>query len=171
MAKLDSTHKEFLKEREEWSPIWIKFINAYSGVSDQLPTLKRIVKKYEHKLALLHVSVFKPGAELSPHEGVSMGVWRYHYGLDIPDNGDLGMNVHGQYYRWKNRKSILWDDTLSHSSWNKTDNVRLIIFADVYRSFNGIDDHINRFIHKNLHHSKHVKSIIEKIEKDGKSFN
>lgn len=169
MAELDQTQKTFLEGKTQWSPIWVKFFGSYSGVAHKLPTLKAITEKYSSLLSLLHVSVFKPGTYLKPHTGISMGVWRYHYGLDIPSEGNLGMVINGEKYKWKNGESILWDDTLVHSSWNYSDKVRLVIFADIYRDFSGYKNILNRYVHKKLQLSLHVKAVTEKIKRDGKS--
>ena len=162
MAYMDKTQNVFTQGKTLWSPIWVKFIDTWAGTAASLPTLKQIVSEVDDVL-LLHVSVFKPGTELPMHSGISMGVWRYHYGLTIPE-GNLGINIGGQTMKWYERKGFIWDDTISHKAWNLTNETRLIIFADVYRE--GIDKDMLVKTHRDIQKMETVKSVGERLEKE-----
>lgn len=172
MSQMDDVHSSFLHRDTKWSPIWIKFMDSYAGTSKFLPTLTGIVKSLEKHIPLLHISVMWPGAHLPPHEGISMAVWRYHYGLSIPE-GDLGMqilDVHGNHvkYRWEEHKGVMWDDTLKHESWNLSSSPRFIIFADVYRNFSRSKYLLSRAAYSLIQKSKHIKTIQKQLEQEGK---
>jgi hypothetical protein len=70
------------------SPIWVKFIDEWSGVAKQLPTLSKITEECSNDILLLHVSVMWPGASLQTHSGPS-------YGLNVPE-GDTGLKIGGK---------------------------------------------------------------------------
>ena len=115
MVHMDKKQEFLTSGKTLWSPIWVKFIETWAGTADSLPILKKIVSKVDDIL-LLRVSV------LPLHNGISMGVWRYNYGLSITDV-DVGINIDN---KWKNRQGFIWDDTVPHSSWNLTNETRFL---------------------------------------------
>lgn len=166
MSQIDQTQGETFQEHGNlWRPIWIKFLDSYSGISDQLPTLKGIVKEMEGEIILLHISLFLPGTVLTPHYGITQGNLRYHYGLFIP-KGDTGLKIHSAIYRWKIGEGIQFDDTYWHSAWNKTQEPRFVIFADIPREMNFVMSFIHRFILKLIQHTKHIKDIKYTLERE-----
>lgn len=166
MAEMDEHQHRLTEGRDLWSPIWIKFIDTWAGSAKNVPTLTRIVKEVGDDILLLHVSVFKPGAYLPYHKGISMGVWRYHYGLQIPD-GDVGLEIDGYRHDWRNGYGFIWDDTIPHSAWNRSEEPRLVIFADIHRNMGSISKSISKYVHRVIQSTKHIKSIQEKLAKTG----
>lgn len=165
MANMDKTQNSLTNGDKSWSPIWIKFIDTWAGTSKLLPTLTNIVKTVGDDILLLHVSVFNPRTVLKLHKGISMGVWRYHYGLSIPD-GDLGLMVNNVNYRWKNGEGIIWDDTLLHKAWNNTDEFRLVIFADIFRDGPNKSDVMKA--HMKIKEIDDIKRISKVLSNEGK---
>lgn len=166
MVELDHAQKAFFRGQQGWRPIWVKFIDTWAGTARELPTLHRIVEKMGDDVLLLHVSVMWPPTMLRPHRGVSKGVYRYHYGLDIP-SGDTGLMVENVGYRWREGEGVIWDDTLLHAAWNRTDQPRMVIFADLPREMGTFNNFVNRRVHSLIQHTKHIKEIQEKLEAEG----
>lgn len=170
MSEIDITQKELTNNETFWTPIWVKFLTSWAGTSKYLPTLKKITEELQDEVVLLHVSVMKPGAKLKPHQGISMSVWRYHYGLDVPE-GDVCIKIEDQIYKWQNKKGFIWDDTLVHEVWNNTDKPRFIIFADVLREMpNPFYADMNKYIYHLINRLPHTKEIKEMLEKEGLSL-
>lgn len=163
MNKIDSTQGSAFRKNNGWKTLWVKFINNYSGISDHLPTLKKIVKEMKDDVYLLHISIFEPHTHIPKHRGISKGVMRYHYGLDIP-KGDLGMTINNEEFKWENKKGYIFDDTLMHDSWNHTSEKRMIIFADLPREKLGIYTKLNKYVHTCIQNTKHIKAIQEKLK-------
>lgn len=163
MNEIDDVQGESFKKENGWKTIWIKFSHNYSGVSKYLPTLTEIVEEMGDDIYLLHVSVFKPHTHLQKHYGISKGVLRFHYGLDIPE-GDTGMTIENIPWKWSNRQGYVFDDTLLHDSWNHTDENRLVIFADLPRDL-GYYSFINKYVHNLIQKTKHLKEIQDKLSK------
>lgn len=159
MSEIDDVQKKFVGNNQ-WSPIWIKFVGQYANTAKYIPTLTNIVKQFGNEIVLLHISVFWPPVSLKKHSGIHMGVYRYHYGLYIP-NGDTGMIVNDVYYRWKNGEGVIWDDTLPHTSWNQTNEPRLIIFADLLRNLP--NKYENEKMYTLIEKSNSVKQIHKKL--------
>lgn len=130
MIDIDIVQSKFIGQ-SGWRPLWVKFLNGYASTASRLPTLKRLAD-ITPDLNLLHVSVMMPGTVLEPHCGPTRAVYRYHYGLQIPE-GNTGLYLKGIKIKWQERRGFTWDDTLPHGAWNRTDKPRLIIFADVRR--------------------------------------
>jgi beta-hydroxylase len=162
MNEFDITQKEWLKDENRWRPIWIKFIHGFAGTADKIPTLKKITAMFPD-ISLLHVSLFFPGTELSLHYGVSSSVHRYHYGLKIPD-GNVALNLNGNLIKWKDRHGFIWNDMIPHSAWNKTDQVRIIIFADIFRELSPIQNIISRLIYKIVSYTDYFGKIRKNLD-------
>ena len=133
MKDIDDVQYKWFENQPDWTTIWVKFVDKEAGTAIYLPTLRDIVRKMGDDVSLLQVSIFWPGVSLPAHRGISKSFYRYHYGLDIPE-GDTGMIIDNTYFKWKNRQGVIWNDTLVHSAWNKSSEVRLIVFADLKRS-------------------------------------
>ena len=157
---------KFNDDGKKWRPIWIKFLNIYAGTADRIPTLKKIVQEMGDDVILLHISMFFPGTNLTPHYGITMGNIRYHWGLFIP-SGDLGLRIENSIYRWKTGEGIQFDDTHLHSAWNNTNQIRLVIFADIPRRMNPLMNYINRQIINLVEYTSHIKSIQERMQREG----
>lgn len=154
-----------------WRPCWVRFLGTWSGVSDRLPTLKRICQQMDNDVWLLHVSVMESGTRLMEHGGVLQCVLRYHYPLQVPDNDQVGLTILGNYFRWPNRREgVCWDDCLRHSSYNLTGQRRILIFADVVRPCPWYWRLIHRLFYSAMIRFSHVKELQEKLAKNGKSI-
>jgi hypothetical protein len=170
MADLDPVQGRTFKSQQGWVTLWVKFIDCWAGTASSLPTLRRIVQIMGDEVSLLHVSIFLPGTSLPRHEGISKGVLRYHYGLEIPD-GNTGMTINDRPFRWTQGQGVVFDDTLPHTSFNHTTKPRMVIFADLPRKLNPIMHTINWFMMRLAQHTKHVRKIQERLAAEGKSFN
>lgn len=117
-----------LEEEKKWNPLWVKFLGRYgSGV----PTLRAISSMFP-EVHSLYVSVFYPGTMVADHNGISRSLHRYHYGLRVPE-GEAGIEIGGKRIRWKEKEGFVWDPTVTHSAWNRTEEPCILIVADIER--------------------------------------
>jgi aspartate beta-hydroxylase len=83
-------------------------------------------------------SYLAPGKYIPPHRGPFRGIVRFHLGLSMPNGGDgrpgAILWVDGEEYRLRNGDTLLWDDTYTHKVLNSTDDVRVCLLLDVWRS-------------------------------------
>jgi aspartyl/asparaginyl beta-hydroxylase (cupin superfamily) len=174
--KIDISQKEAFETQHGWKSIWIKLFDTYFIKNDKLDTLCNIVKKYEKYIPLFKISIFYPkmkegiidsekieAVELPTHSGISMAVYRYHFGILIPE-GDTGMIINDKSFKWKNDEGVIFDDTLPHSSWNRTNKIRIILFGDFIRNLDNkklITERKKMF--DEVKKTKHINSIIEKL--------
>lgn len=162
MIRMDEIQAKFYGA-DGWKPLWVKFINRWAPGSNRMPTLKNICKSIPG-ITLLHVSVMHPGTHLPMHIGPSRAVYRYHYGLVVP-KGNLGLNIEGSVLQWEERRGFVWDDTLYHESWNKTDKPRLVIFADIKREIGPMYDIGTHILYSMVGITSHVDKAASVIEK------
>jgi len=110
-------------------------------------------------------SILGPQKHIPPHNGFYKGVYRYHLGLIIPEEGECYIVNGGERYDWKEGEDILFDDTYKHAVWNKTDETRVVLFCDVFRTdMPKIFQPINRWVYGLREKSKRLKNVIKNAE-------
>ena len=78
-------------------------------------------------------ALLPPGSKLNPHRDPFAGSLRYHLGLITPNSRDCRIFVDGEEHAWGDGKDVVFDETFVHWVENKTDQTRVILFADVER--------------------------------------
>lgn len=78
-------------------------------------------------------TVLAPNSRLNPHRDPFAGSLRYHLGLVTPNSRDCAIFVDGEEHAWGDGKDMVFDETYVHWVENKTDQPRVIFFADVER--------------------------------------
>jgi aspartyl/asparaginyl beta-hydroxylase (cupin superfamily) len=168
MIDIDDVQRAAFPDQNGWSILSVKFFDRYSAVGELLPTLTNIVKKHEDIISLLHVSCMAPGVELRPHTGITGSVLRYHYGLEIPA-GPCALLIDHLPFKWTNREGVVWDDTIPHAALNRSNEMRLVIFADIYRQDMPLWIRAGNYVVQYIaQRSKHVKSIQQRLNEEGK---
>ncbi len=77
-------------------------------------------------------SLLEPGTHLYPHRGELEGVLRCHLGLEVPD-GDCALRGGGETRRWRSGRCLIFDDTLEHEAWNRTNRDRVVLLITFAR--------------------------------------
>lgn len=78
-------------------------------------------------------SVLEPRKCVPAHEGPSFTYLRYHTGFRIPRQNPPSIRVRDQHYTWKERESVLFDDSWNHEVTNHADEVRVVLIVDIER--------------------------------------
>jgi len=76
-------------------------------------------------------SIMRPGAHILPHRGVTNVRSVLHLGLVIPDDCALNLTEVGEV-RWQEDRCFAFDDTYEHEAWNRSDQTRVILLADIW---------------------------------------
>lgn len=76
-------------------------------------------------------SVITPGTLIPTHQGPNPGVLRFHLGVDCAEN--TALEVETDVVPYRNGETILFDDTVSHAAWNRSERERVTLFCDVLR--------------------------------------
>lgn len=83
------------------------------------------------KLAMF--SILEPGSRIVEHSGLFRGCYRYHMGIETPQDDGCFINVGGEQYSWRDGQDVLFDDTFMHFVNNNTQKRRIVLFLDVER--------------------------------------
>ncbi len=78
-------------------------------------------------------SALQPRTRIPPHTGVSNARLVVHLPLIVPP--DCGFRVGAETRQWELGKAWVFDDTVEHEAWNDSDEVRVILIADIWNMF------------------------------------
>lgn len=137
---LEALDKDLLKQwpepingNQRWVVGGTKWAGKLLEFRKQFPVLNGLTLAFTDEIVNAGYSVLLPGAEIAPHRGYSKAVVRMHYGLEVP-KGDLGLLVDGHKLFWHEKEAVIFDDTLEHSAWNRTNQIRAVVLFDLKKS-------------------------------------
>ena len=114
-----------MKSREEMAS-WIK---SGRNLSKDFPVSKMVFDKIP-AVNFAGLSRLGPKSYLHTHLHDNPNSLVCHVGVDIPD-GDVGIEVDGHDRLWfHSRQVIIFDDSLPHMAWNRTDQPRTVLHID-----------------------------------------
>ncbi len=76
-------------------------------------------------------SVLGPGTVIKPHRGYTSSVLRCHLGISVP--GDCALRLGDVTQTWREGECFVFDDTVEHEAWNRSDRARVILLLDFVR--------------------------------------
>lgn len=92
-------------------------------------------------------SALAPGTVIKPHTGFTDTVLRAHLGLMCPDN--CAIRVGEETRQWEEGKCLIFDDTVEHSVYNHSSNVRVVLLMDIAKDLSvgaSYPDNITAFL-------------------------
>lgn len=112
--------------------------NINEILSNKCPTTFGILKSIDPNLifGFCFVSVLNPNTTIAAHKGSSAFRYRYHLGIDIPDDGVHRIKVNGNWINWKNGSAFGFNDSLEHEvqSYTLSQRKRVILIVDAWSS-------------------------------------
>ena len=118
--------------------LWKTFFLYGYGVKlqqncDVCPETTRIVEQIPG-LKTAFFSIMLPGKHIPEHRGPYKGVLRCHLPVKVPqDYQQCGIRVADGVRHWTAGKILVFDDSYPHEAWNKTDEIRVVLFLDIVR--------------------------------------
>jgi beta-hydroxylase len=76
-------------------------------------------------------SQMAPGTHIAPHVGYTSAVLRCHLGIIVPE--DCALRVGSETRTWQAGKCLIFDDTVEHEAWNRSDKHRTVLLLDIKR--------------------------------------
>lgn len=150
------------KEEADWTTVFLKLDSKIVDKnSEYFPKTVELLKSMPNVVNVFF-SQLGPQSTIEPHYGYMKGFLRYHLGLIIPDDSLCYLEVDGSLHYWKPGGSVVFDDMFLHAAYNKSNQVRVILFVDFYRPLPFPYDWMNRKIANLLMKNKFVKKA-EKI--------
>ena len=72
-----------------------------------------------------------PQAHIKPHVGWVESVYRLHLGLVVPESCSL--RVGNDVRNWVEGECLIFDDTVEHEAWNRSNESRIVLLLDFLR--------------------------------------
>jgi beta-hydroxylase len=94
------------------------------------PMLSKFIKKYDQLIETAGFSMLSPGTIINPHVGYTTDVLRCHLGVKVPE-GDCYLKVGEIIKKWEEGHCFIFDDTIEHEAWNKTNEERIVLLLDL----------------------------------------
>jgi aspartate beta-hydroxylase len=76
-------------------------------------------------------SLLRPGARIPPHHGFTNARLIGHLPLIVPP--DCALRVGNETRAWREGEVLLFDDSIEHEAWNRSDRSRVVLIFDVWR--------------------------------------
>ncbi len=79
-------------------------------------------------------SILEPQTFITEHRGPYSGVLRYHLALKVPEKSELcAIRMENEIRNWEQGASLVFDDSYLHEAWNKSSEIRVVLFVDFIR--------------------------------------
>jgi hypothetical protein len=76
-------------------------------------------------------SMLKPGTHIQPHHGLLNTRLICHIPLIVP--GQCALRVGNETREWEEGKTLIFDDSIEHEAWNRSDAVRVVLLFEIWR--------------------------------------
>ena len=87
--------------------------------------------RVKHRSPSILFSLLRPGAHIPPHSGLVNSRLICHLPLIVPP--ECGFRVGNDVRVPVEGKAWVFDDTMEHEAWNRSDGTRVILLFDVWR--------------------------------------
>lgn len=78
-------------------------------------------------------SILEPGKCIPAHNGIFFGYLRYHLAFLVPREHPPSIRVKDRIHTWKERESVLFDDSWNHEVMNEATESRVVMIVDLLR--------------------------------------
>jgi aspartyl/asparaginyl beta-hydroxylase (cupin superfamily) len=86
--------------------------------------------RIEGRAPAVFFSILKAGSHIPPHTGVTNVRSIVHLPLIVPDG--CSFRVGGETREWRVGEAFVFDDTIEHEAWNRSDQDRAILIIDTW---------------------------------------
>lgn len=119
--------------RTGWKRFYLKWYgDSHPSATQLCPRTTELVQGIGSIKAAMFAEL-PPGSKLVRHRDPYAGSYRYHLGLDTPNDEGCYIDVDGERYHWRDGEAVMFDETYIHYAENTTGHNRIILFCDVER--------------------------------------
>ncbi len=83
-------------------------------------------------------SLLRPGTHIPPHHGMLNTRLICHLPLIVPEA--CALRVGGETRSWEEGRALLFDDSIEHEAWNRSDRLRVVLLFEVWRPELGAEE-------------------------------
>lgn len=76
-------------------------------------------------------SLLKPGTHIKPHHGLLNTRLICHVPMIIPEN--CALRVGNDTRSWKDGEALIFDDSIEHEAWNRSQEPRVVLLFEIWR--------------------------------------
>jgi beta-hydroxylase len=156
-----ANHKISFDEGPAWKAVVLK---AYDGwFYGNCKSFPQTFKLMEHisSISTAMFSILEPQAKIPAHTGKFSGIYRYHLGIAVPNEGRCFINVDGKDYYWKRGEGILFNDTYLHYVQNNSNEYRMVLFLDIKKPASYLVSLVNTLVLKLIQKSPVFKQALK----------
>jgi aspartyl/asparaginyl beta-hydroxylase (cupin superfamily) len=123
------------------NPDWSAFFMCRDGTvfPENAARCPKTMKALEHaplsrargRMPSVLFSLLQPGAHIPPHTGVVNVRLICHLPVIVPAGCEL--RVGNETRAWEEGKAWVFDDSINHEAWNRSDRPRVILLFDIWR--------------------------------------
>jgi aspartyl/asparaginyl beta-hydroxylase (cupin superfamily) len=123
------------------NPEWSAFFMMRDGelFPENAARCPKTMKALEHaplsrakgRMPSILFSLLRPGAHIPPHTGVVNVRLICHLPVITPEN--CALRVGNETRTWQQGKAWVFDDSINHEAWNRSDEPRVILLFDIWR--------------------------------------
>jgi aspartyl/asparaginyl beta-hydroxylase (cupin superfamily) len=115
-------------------------------------------------------SILAANYKIKPHRGITKGVLRSHLGLIVPKRWQhCRMIVGGESVRWREGKCFVFDDSMLHQVWNRTNEERAILLFDFDRPMRWPASALNRLAMAMLKRTAYYRDARKNLKKHARA--
>jgi aspartyl/asparaginyl beta-hydroxylase (cupin superfamily) len=89
------------------------------------------LSRAEGRMPSILFSLLRPGAHIPPHTGVVNVRLICHLPVITPEN--CALRVGNETREWRQGEAWVFDDSINHEAWNRSDKPRVILLFDIWR--------------------------------------
>ncbi len=116
-----------------WKRFYLKWYgDSHPSAAKLCPRTTELVQSIGSIKAAMFAEL-PPGSKLVRHRDPYAGSYRYHLGLETPNDAGCYINVDGENYHWRDGEAVMFDETFIHYAENTTAQNRIILFCDIER--------------------------------------
>ena len=86
--------------------------------------------RIEGRAPAVFFSILKASSHIPPHTGVTNVRSIVHLPLIVPEG--CGFRVGGETREWRKGEAFVFDDTIEHEAWNRSDRDRAVLIIDTW---------------------------------------
>lgn len=154
----------YVENDVNWNIMYLNLMGKWIEKNTRhCPVTTKLLKQMP-EVATAVFSCLGPHTKLVPHYGYYKGFLRYHLGLIIPEDRQCGLVVDNIKYFWEAGKGVVFDDMYRHSAYNNSDQIRVVLYLDLYRPLPLLYKFLNKVICLFAPYSKHLRHIYSIIK-------
>jgi len=149
---------------KDWRTFMINLMGDFTDdARNYVPETCKLLEKIPY-LFQAFFSILDPKKSIPAHKGTYRGYIRYHLGLQVPEKNTPQIRVKDNVYTWKEKESILFDDSWEHEVINNCNEERVVLIVDVLRPMPSIPHKLNAFISEHIVKKYYAKQVFSKLK-------